>query len=760
MIRTRLTLGGVVQGVGFRPFIYRLARAHSLAGFIRNHAGGVEIELEGPASAIAQFRIRLETESPPHATPQILSTTPLSSAGAQEFIIAPSAPGPAIPTPDLALCDDCKSDTDNPANRRHLYPFTSCTNCGPRFSIVHSLPFDRARTSMRDFPQCDACEAEYADPSNRRFHAQTNACPACGPRLTWCDAAGQTLAPASVLAAAAAALRQGATIALKGLAGFQLLTLASNHAAVARLRTRKSRPRKPFAVMAPSLAAAEELATITPTERAFLTSPAAPIVLLRAKPTAAIATNVAPANPYLGLMLPSTPLHHLLLRELKAPIVATSGNPPGAPIIADNAEALRDLAPIADFFLLHDRDIIHPADDSVLLITNNREQILRRARGFAPLPIPHPSITRPILALGAQQKSALAVAAFGQIFPAPHIGDLDTPAARARLAAHIATFPALLGITPEAVACDLHPDYASTRAARQTSLPLTHVPHHLAHVLSAMAEHRLSPPLLGVVWDGTGLGTDGTIWGGEFLALDGPTYHRAAHLLPFRLPGAEAAIREPRRAALGVLHAIHGDSAHSAHFPRAEHAILSAMLTSGLQSPLTTSAGRLFDAAASLLGLCQRSSFEGEAAMALEFAALKSRISIALPAAELVNHQDRLIIDWRPTLAALIAASHHGVPNLAAAFHEALAQAILAVALRLGYNRILLTGGCFQNRILTERTTKLLREAGLTPYSSHQIPCNDGGLAVGQIIFAASPMNEENPHVPGNPRTGALDRRR
>ncbi|HVB69816.1 MAG TPA: carbamoyltransferase HypF [Acetobacteraceae bacterium] len=760
--RLRIAIAGAVQGVGFRPFVYRLAREAGLSGSVCNSGAGVLIEAEGAVPALTHFLERLAAEAPANAVVTDRQVVRLQARLTHGFTVAPSAadgPCSAVIMADLATCAACRDELRDPADRRYRYPFTTCVACGPRYSVIAALPYDRARTTLSRFPLCPACAAEYADPGSRRFHAESICCPACGPQLALWDADGSVLATReAALAGAVAALRAGWVVAVKGLGGFQLLVDARNDAAVAALRARKHRPRKPFALMVADLGVAIGLAEVSAAERAPLTSPAAPIVLLAPRPDAVqvLAQAVAPGAPCLGIMLPTTPLHHLLLRELGFPVVATSGNHAGAPILIDEHAARRALAGVADLFLVHDRPIAHAVDDSVVRVIAGGVTVLRRARGYAPLPLVWPAVNAPLLALGGQQKNAVATGFAGRIFLGPHGGDLDGAAAQDAFARAADSLPALHRLRPARVACDRHPDYASTRHAEAhhaetLGLPVVRVPHHLAHALSGMVDRGLDGSLLAVAWDGTGYGGDGTIRGGEFLAIDPPRWRRAAYLLPFRLPGGEAAAREPRRAALGVLHALHGAAAAEmtglppvAAFTQAERRVLATMLARGVAAPLASSVGRLFDAVAALLDLCQRASFEGEAAMALEAAA--TGVEAAPLPAPMVSGDRPLVVDWRPTLATLLAARAGGVSvgALAAGFHVALAAAIVAVARATDARQVLLTGGCFQNARLTELAVAGLRAAGITPFCHRQVPPNDGGLAVGQIAFAAAPLIEEN----------------
>ena len=757
--RVRLDLTGAIQGVGFRPFVHRLASTERLAGFVRNTGDGVSIEVEGVPKALERFLARLDKEMPARAEVFKRRRAQISPRGESRFVVAPSihaSAGAAVVMADLATCPDCLREILDPADRRYGYAFTSCMHCGPRYSIIEALPYDRARTTMRHFPLCDVCQAEYRDPYCRRFQAEPIACPDCGPRLAlWNDSGTVTATAHAALREAADAVRRGQIVALKGLGGFQLLVDAGNDAAVRRLRQRKQRPGKPFALMVPSLEAVLGMAHVGEIERHLLLSPEAPIVLLRGRSyNPGLAASVAPDNPRLGIMLPYTPLHHLLLRDLNGPIVATSGNLGDEPIVADETEALDRLGGIADCFLVHDRPIRRPVDDSVIRVMAGQPVILRRSRGYAPMPIAYEAVNSPVLALGGQQKNAVATGLAGHLFLGPHVGDLAAARTRDVFARMAEELPALHGICPRVVACDTHPDYHSTSLASATGLPVARVPHHLAHILSCMVDNGLDGPVLGVAWDGTGDGGDGTIWGGEFLTVDAQHFRRIAHLRPFRLPGGDAAVREPRRAALGLLHEIYGDDALTnteldpvAAFTAQERGVLATMLRRNVNAPFTSSAGRLFDAVAAILGLCQRNSFEGEAAMTLEFAASRAREAVALPSLVLRETDGPLMIDWLPPLLQLIQERKRGAAPepLAAALHDGLSTAIVDVARRVGRRRVVLTGGCFQNARLTERTVDLLCAAGFAPYFHHRIPPNDGGLAVGQAVFAARPLIEEKP---------------
>ena len=767
-----------MQGVGFRPFVYRLATGRGLRGWVSNSSRGLSLEVEGSPDTLRDFLVRLEADRPPRSFIQSLESTWLDPVGYASFEIRPSDESgekSALILPDLATCPECVREIFDPANRRHLYPFTNCTNCGPRFSIIETLPYDRGGTSMRGFAMCGLCQAEYDNPLDRRFHAQPNACPSCGPHLELWNPAGAVLYTRHpALLAAAESIRQGRIVALKGLGGFHLLVAARDEAAVQRLRTRKGREEKPFALMFPSLAQVRSSCLVEAMEERLLRSPEAPIVLLRRRRDGPgpVPDLVAPRNPYLGVMLPYTPLHHLLLAELEVPVVATSGNLSDEPICTDEQEALSRLANIADLFLVHNRPIVRHLDDSIARVMLGRELILRRARGYAPLPVALGSARPPgpgasaagdkapvesgglsdksasFLAAGAHLKNTIALSVGPQVFLSQHIGDLETEAALAAFRRVVSDLQRLYEVKPLAVAADAHPDYLSTRFARQTGLPLILVQHHYAHVLACMAENDLQPPALGVSWDGTGYGSDGTIWGGEFLRVGQSGFERLAHLRVFPLPGGDQAVKEPRRSALGLLFEGWGgavfdrtDLAPLRAFRLQELAVLIQALPKKLNTPLTSSVGRLFDAVSSLLDLRQVARFEGQAAMELEFLLDETQTTEAypLPIREPASAAASLVLDWHPLVEAVLAEAGAGVaPGLISArFHNALAASILEVARRSGEQRVVLSGGCFQNRYLTERAVHLLQAGGFSPYWHQRVPPNDGGVALGQIIAAA-----------------------
>ncbi len=770
--RLCLTLRGAVQGVGFRPFAYRLAVELGLAGWVTNSAQGVALELEGAPAQLVAFRDRLQRELPAPGHIHSLTETWRSPVGYQGFEIRASVGGEksAWVLPDLAPCAACLRELFDPSNRRYRYPLLNCTHCGPRYTIVRALPYDRPQTAMRDFPLCHCCQQEYDNPGDRRFHAQPNACPDCGPRLSFWDESGHEQ-PGDPLVATLQALQAGHVVAVKGLGGFHLLVLARSEAAVQQLRARKGRPAKPLAVMYPDLEAIAQDCQLGPLEADFLQSPAAPIVLLPRRATARVATAVAPGNPTLGVMLPSTPLHHLLLADLGQPVVATSGNRSGEPLCITEPEARQRLAGIADGFLVHDRPIVRPVDDSLVRVVAERPLVLRCARGYSPLPLPglpaSAASPAPVLAVGAQLKSSIAIALRGQAFLSQHLGDLENAATLANFHQAIASFQTLYDFQPECIACDAHPDYLASRYAQSTGLPLVTVQHHYAHVLAVMGEQGLlGQPVLGVAWDGTGYGLDGTIWGGEFLAIAPQAQHwrRVAHLRPLLLPGGDRASREPRRAALGLLYGAFGPDLFARAdcqdwlaraFTPQEQRLLAAMVQRGVNAPRTSSIGRLFDAFASLLGGCDRASFEGQAAMQWEFAIAdrKTAAAYSLPLVPPPSPELPWQLDWQPLLEQALAEQAAGVAvgDIAAKFHNALMDGLVAIAQTIGLERVVLTGGCFQNRYLLTGAIARLRAAGFQPAWPQQVPLNDGGIAYGQLLaalLAQGPLSSDPPASP------------
>lgn len=748
--RLRIIVRGAVQGVGFRPFIYRLATELTLKGWVVNSAQGVFVEVEGLPNELSEFVRRLRTQKPARAIVQSCESSYLDALGFDCFEIREStAEGgkSALILPDIATCADCLREILDPNDRRFRYPFTNCTNCGPRFSIIETLPYDRANTSMKKFAMCAACEREYRDPADRRFHAEPTACPRCGPRLELWDSLGKNMEQAdAALRQAVAQIRAGKIVALKGIGGFQLLVDARNDEAVLCLRERKHREEKPFAVMYPSLERTSDCCKISELEERLLVSPEAPIVILQQSASSEQHSAIAPGNPNLGVMLPYSPLHHLLLRELNFPVVATSGNLSDEPICIDEHEALERLRGLADFFLVHDRPIVRHVDDSIVRVMAGREMMLRRARGYAPLPITLSRSQPTVLAVGAHLKNAIALSVDRNVFVSQHIGDLATQQAYDAFTRSAADLPRLYEAKPEIIAHDLHPEYLSTKYALQQPGERVAIQHHWAHIASCMAENEIQPPLLGVAWDGTGYGPDGTIWGGEFFLVEENSCRRVAHLRTFRLPGGEAAVKEPRRSALGLLYEVFGDELWKQNdllenFTRAELKTLRRMLQRQVNSPLTSSVGRLFDGVAALAGLRTHSTFEGQAAMELEFA-IDSASDGSYPF--VVCETSPLVIDWEPALRALLGdrSQNAGAGVIAARCHNMLADVILAVTRHFNQSRVALSGGCFQNRYLTERVINQLLAAGHLPYWQQRVPPNDGGIALGQVWSATSRIRE------------------
>lgn len=751
--RAAIEIHGAVQGVGFRPFVYRLATEIGLAGWVLNDVNGVFIELDGTLDAIELFVTRLTDELPPVAVIDSMRVDWLPAAGHEGFTIRRSEGSgakTAVILPDLATCVDCTREVLDPTDRRHGYPFTNCTNCGPRFSIIEELPYDRPNTTMSTFIMCDMCSIEYDDPADRRFHAQPNACATCGPSVVW--DAGDTVVvdQEAALDEAAAAIRSGKTVALKGIGGYQLLVDARNDTAIRGLRGAKERPDKPFAVMISELPTAASYVELDETAKRLLASPQSPIVLLPKVEASDLSRFVAPDNPMVGIMLPTTPLHHLLVSRLDGPIVATSGNLADEPIAIDTEAAVARLGRIADGFLSHNRPIKRHVDDSVAWIVEGTPRLLRRARGYAPMPVTVADELPSVLATGAHLKNTIAVSVGRNVFVSQHIGDLETDEAHRAFTDVIADLTRMYEIQPDVVAHDLHPDYLSTQFATTNpeyeSVAKVAVQHHHAHLASCLADNATTESALGVTWDGTGYGSDGTIWGGEFLLGDAHGFDRVAHLRPFRLPGGEAAVREPRRSAAGVLFELGIDLGSTTpgleSFTDQELGVLASMITKDINSPVTTSAGRLFDAASAIAGLASVSSFEGHGAMALEFAATGTRTE-PYPM-EVIKTERPLILDWGPMVEAMLADISAGIDVgiVARRFHEGLVSGIVAVARLAGHPRIALTGGCFQNRMLTERTAEELRRDGFEVLLHRRVPPNDGGISLGQVMVAAAATSQ------------------
>ncbi|MEU6671392.1 carbamoyltransferase HypF [Streptomyces sp. NPDC046727] len=773
-VRRRITVRGTVQGVGFRPYVHRLAAGHALAGFVSNTADGVLIEVEGPAGEVDRFADRLTEQPPPLATVTGVGCEDVPATGATgPFTIRPTerSPGRTHLPPDTATCADCLRELADPGDRRHRHPFVTCTHCGPRFTIATGMPYDRPATTMAGFPMCPACAREYGDPADRRFHAQPVACPDCGPRLTLTPAAGLGVRPArdaEALATARALLTAGRIVAVKGVGGYHLACDATDARAVATLRSRKERGGKAFAVMCADLATAERIAHLSAAERAALTSARRPIVLLRRRERTdglRLADPVCPGSPHVGVLLPYTPVHTLLFGLPGDPpglrlLVMTSGNRSGEPIVTDDTEARVRLAGLADAWLGHDRPIACPCDDSLLRVRpDGTEQVLRRSRGYVPRPLRLPLPVRPTLAAGGDLKNALCLGEADHAWFGPHIGDmgdLATLEAADRAEQHLTR---LTGVTPRLVAADRHPGYHSTRRAHSRAARLgapapVLVQHHHAHIAAAMAEHGLdgSRPVIGVAFDGTGFGDDGTVWGGEILLADYAGYRRLARLTPAPLPGGDAGVANPCRLALARLWAAGlpwGPELPSVKAcTETELTVLRRQLTRRLACVQTSSMGRLFDAVSSLVGLCHRAGYEAQAALELEAAATEARDAdeVAYPFGYTPGGRD---IDPAPLLRALLhdQARHTPVPVLAARFHRGVARAVAHVCCRAreetGLTAVALTGGVFANALLEEEAAALLATAGFTVLRHGEVPPNDGGLALGQLMVAGTTVHHE-----------------
>jgi hydrogenase maturation protein HypF len=726
-----------VQGVGFRPFVYRAARELGLAGRVWNDADGVVIDAEGETASLDALRQRLTASPPPRARVEAVEAAAAPLTGCRGFAIGASdgaAPASARVSPDLATCDACLDELRDPADRRHGYPFVNCTDCGPRYSIAREVPYDRARTTMAAFTMCAPCLTEYDDPGSRRFHAQPNACPECGPSV-WLEPSGARAAAA--VAEAVDALRAGRIVAVKGLGGFHLACDARSSDAVARLRARKRRPARPFAVMFPDLPALARATVVDDATREALVSARRGIVLVRRRPDAEIAPEVAPGLAELGVFLPGTPLHALLLRAFGAPLVMTSGNLSDEPIAADNDDARRRLKPLADALLLHDRAIHLRADDSVSRIVRGRERVLRRARGHVPEAIDLGFAAPPVLAVGADLKNALCLTTGSAAVLGQHVGDLESYEAEELFLEIRANLERLFRVAPRLVAHDLHPGYRSTAIARRTGLPAMAIQHHHAHVASCLADNGRRGPVIGVAWDGTGHGPDGTVWGGEILVADLDGFERAAHLRPVALPGGDAAVREPWRMALSHLVAA---GLPPDRIARPARATVEAMMRTGVNTVPTSSAGRLFDALASLAGVRDEVSYEGQAAIELEALAVDDGDA---PYAVALTDGAPFALDAAPLVRAVVADVEAGTARgaIAARVYASLAEAIACACDRVrGRTRletVALSGGCFQSALLTQRVADALERRGFLVLLHERVPPNDGGIALGQAAIAA-----------------------
>jgi hydrogenase maturation protein HypF len=759
--RRHIHVDGVVQGVGFRPFIYGLAVRYRLAGWVLNSSSGVDIEVQGAPEALDAFQMAITAEAPRLARIDRVTAHTLPLDGDEDgFAIRHSQAdgGTSLVSPDVATCPDCLAEIFDPADRRYRYPFTNCTNCGPRYTIIQDMPYDRPQTTMHTFEMCPACRAEYENPLDRRFHAQPNACPVCGPNIDLTPRPPLQIwrggDDGDGIAGAAAWLQAGYIVAIKGLGGFHLACDATSAAAVARLRERKSRPDKPFAVMMSMLGEARAHCEVNADEEALLTSPAAPIVLLYRRAASTIAPNVAPGNPMLGVMLPYTPLHHILIRDVGRPLVMTSGNLSDQPVIADNDEALAKLFASADAFLLHDRPIHMRCDDAVWWVDrfagehDAARQPLRRSRGDAPYPVRLPWHSKQhILAVGAEMKNTLCLLRDSDAFLSQHIGEVNALESLDYFRATLDNLCHLFKVSPQVIAHDLHPGYLTTRLAHDLAaehgLPLVAVQHHHAHIAACLAEHGRTGPVIGISFDGTGYGPDGAIWGGEVLIASLSGYERSAHLEYLPLPGGEAAIHRPYRIAWGYLLATQGaipDLPGLACFDGPERAVVERQVARAINTPLTSSVGRLFDGVSAMLGICPLATFEAQAAIALELAARE--VDMEQIEAYPFSIDDAGVIRLGELLAAMAAdlARERAVGEIAAAFHVTVAQmAVQAAELsrtQTGLNTVALSGGAFQNRLLLRLAREALRSASFEVLTHRQTPTNDGGLSLGQAAVA------------------------
>jgi len=769
VVRWRIRVRGIVQGVGFRPTVYRLATERGLGGWVLNDGEGVVIELEGPAEAVASFLEALRTEPPPLAEITAVEPEPREPLGETEFRIAPSAAGrrEALIPPDMAVCDDCLRELADPADRRYRYPFINCTNCGPRYSIITDIPYDRPNTTMRYFTMCPACQAEYDDPADRRFHAQPNACPACGPHLDLRDAAGRPVGGEAVRVVREALLA-GRIVAIKGLTGFHLACDARRDAAVAELRHRKGRDQKAFALMAADSGAVARRARLDPAARALMESRERPIVLVPKRPGHDLSPLVAPASPYFGFMLPYAPVHYLIFEDGFPPLVMTSGNLSEEPICRRNAEALSRLAGIADLYLLHNRPIHTVCDDSVTLVQRGRPLMLRRGRGYAPRPLRLPvAAPEPVLAVGPELNSTLCLLRGAEAFVSQHIGDLKNALAAGYFEATAEKLQRLLETRPAVLAHDLHPAYLSTRYARRRAraegLCLIGIQHHHAHVASVMAEHGLEGEVIGLAMDGTGYGPDGTVWGGEVLRASAADFVRLGHLRPMPLPGGDAAVEHPVRTAWAMLVEAFGADEAERHRvgllagdAAADRAAWSDMLARGVSVPRACGLGRLFDAVSVLAGVCAANTYEGQAAIELEAAAHGARDEAApypFGITDAAGDEAGWVIDTRPLVREVVADAEAGTlsAEISSRFHAAVAEMLLASARRArretGLERVALSGGCFANALVVDRLVPALESEGFQVYAHRNVPPGDGGVALGQAYVAAVRLRAERGDV-------------
>jgi len=753
----RISAKGVVQGVGFRPFVYGLAKKHRLNGWVCNTSEDVKIEVEGDRKTLDLFISDLEHKAPPLAQIESVSVSFDVPSGYRAFEIRHSVAQPGkyqLVSPDIATCKPCMEDIFTAGNRRWHYPFTNCTNCGPRFTIIKDIPYDRPLTTMSVFKMCPDCQREYKDPLDRRFHAQPNACPVCGPQLELVDNKGQQVGYDDIIKKTASLLQEGSVIAIKGLGGFLLACNAENAGSVTLLRQRKRRPSKPFAIMLRDIDEARRHCEITQPEEKLLKSPQSPIVLLKWKPESSICKEVGPGLKYLGVMLPYTPLHHLIMREAGLPLVMTSGNLSEEPIAGQNNEALQRLVAITDYFLMHNREIYSTYDDSVTMVVNETPQILRRARGYAPYPIHLTHQSPQILACGAEEKNTFCLTRDDHAFVSQHMGDMENMETIEHYERTIDLYKRLFRIQPEIIAYDMHPEYLPTKYAveqvEKGGLKAVPVQHHHAHIASCLADNAAAGPVIGVAFDGTGYGSDGHIWGGEFLIADAKGFRRAGQLEYLPLPGGSLAIKKPVRIAAGYIIALLGYGALDGRlgflkgFDRVELDLVQKQLESGLNSPLTSSMGRLFDAVSAMAGIRSAIDYEAQAAIEMEMKSYEAEHEKGTYPFLTTGDESYTIILLHELVAAILDDLLKGCPPqvVGMRFHNTVAAMTLNVCLKIkaqsGLNAVALSGGCYQNRLLLIKTLEELRAAGFNVLVHKQVPCNDGGVSLGQATIAGA----------------------
>jgi hydrogenase maturation protein HypF len=769
-----ISVRGIVQGVGFRPFVYGLAVKYKLKGWVFNTSGDVKIEVEGAAHAIRQFERDLKTKAPPLAHIDNITVEYHRPVGYKNFEIRKSQAQEGkyqLISPDVATCHACLDELLDPEDRRYRYPFTNCTNCGPRFTIIEGMPYDRPKTTMRCFQMCPQCQAEYDNALDRRFHAQPNACPKCGPRIQLVDNQGNVVSESNPIAVASQLLKEGKIVGVKGLGGFLLACDATDDNTVKLLRHRKKRPSKPFAIMVATVNDAKRHCYVSPEEEELLNSPQSPIVLMKWRVNSSVCREVAPNLRFLGVMLPYTPLHHILLRDVSLPLVMTSGNLSEEPIARDNDEALMRLSGIADYFLIHNRDIYSRYDDSVAMVERGTSQLVRRARSYAPYPIRLPFRTKQALGCGAEEKNTFCLTKDNYAFLSQHIGDMENMETLEHFGSTMSLYKRLFHIEPEIVAHDLHPDYLATKYARElgeSGMKLVPVQHHHAHVASCMADNGLESPVIGVAFDGTGMGADGNIWGGEFLVADYRNFRRLGHLEYLPLPGGAAAIKRPYRTAIGYVLALLGEDALDTviaseakpsqlasigQVSEVEIEVIKRQIERKINSPLCSSMGRLFDAISALLGIRGEIDYEGQAAVELEMAAYSSVIARSLTDEAISGNNESYpyrtvedegirIVRLGGLLSAVIEDLRQGISRgrISLKFHNTIARIINdmchLIADETGITQVALSGGVFQNRLLLRKTVKLLESSGFQVFTHRQVPCNDGGISLGQAVIA------------------------